>query len=103
MANIQLFGGRTELPATSTSPTPGEDQGLYISIQLGSFHDVVDMFANWFRHREEIVLVDMGTSDKRELGFVIIEWAECEIDQLFIDILKTEEAIENYTIYSREV
>src|SRR5258708_28637367 len=106
MANtgLQLFQGRTEYPATTTlTESPGLNQGVYISIEPERLHDISEMFARWFKNRDEVDIIDVGTSDKQDLGFIIIEWIECDMDQLFIDILKSEDAILDFTMYSREV
>jgi hypothetical protein len=41
-------------------------------------------------------------SDKLGLGFIILEWVGCKIDQLFLDILWEDSIIIDYTTYTRE-
>lgn len=55
----------------------------------------------WFEGRLEVAIVDIGTSDKQGLGFVILEWRECEIDQLFLAILRDAPFVGDYTTYGR--
>ena len=101
--NMVLFGGRTEYPALTGNPeTPGLDQGLYISTQEKDVQGIYQMLSRWFSQRLDLQILDYGTSDKQGLGFIIIEWLECEPDALFLDILDAEEAIIDYTLYSRE-
>jgi hypothetical protein len=57
----------------------------------------------WFAGREEIDFVDTGISDKVGLGYIILEWMECEIDLLFLAILRDEEIVADYTIYTRDL
>ena len=107
MANtdLVLFGGRTEYPATvgNSEETPGEDQGVHIVTEASTMKGIYEMLARWFAPREDVMIVDYGTSDKQHLGFIKLEWCEGEPDQLFIDILNAEEAVLDYTLYSREV
>ena len=55
----------------------------------------------WFEGREEIILVDEGDVEKTDLSFIILEWEDCEIDPLFLRILKTEDIIAAYNVYFR--
>ena len=49
------------------------------------------------------MLVDTGLSDKVGLGYILLEWMECEIDQLFLAFLRDEESIADYTTYIHEL
>jgi hypothetical protein len=104
--SMVLFGGRTEYPVTANNlaETPGLDQGLYIVTREQDVEGIYEMLSRWFAQREDVQIVDYGTSDKQQgIGFLIMEWCECEPDQLFLDILDSEDAIVDYTRYSREV
>ncbi len=111
MANtgLVLFGGRTEYPAVTQTQTsqlidvPDLANVVYITIQPQAHAAIIALFERWFEGRNEVELVDHGTSDKLGESFLVIEWFECEIDQLFLDILNTEDMIIDYTTYSREV
>lgn len=105
MADTSLVPfGRTEYPATqATAETPGLDSGVYISIAPQSLENLTTLFARWFANRGEVIIVDQGTSDKQECGYILMEWQDCEIDQLFLDILDSEDLIIDYTTYTREV
>jgi len=52
----------------------------------------------WFAGREGIDLVDTGMSDKVGLGYIILEWDECEIDTLFLAGMRD---VADYDLYSR--
>src|SRR5436305_824135 len=64
---------------------------------------LIAKLARWFAGREEIDIVDVGVSDKQGLGFLIIEWLECEIDPLFLAILRDEEMVGDFTVYGRNL
>jgi hypothetical protein len=57
----------------------------------------------WFRDRDEIELIDHGISDKVGRGYIILEWTECEVDPLFLAILRDEDTVEDYTVYIRDL
>src|SRR5882724_11342868 len=77
--------------------TPGQTHGVYIAIHTGYREWLLEKIEGWFAGRDEISLLDVGTSDKLGLGYLILEWKECEIDPLFLAILRDEEIIEDYT------
>ena len=99
------FGGMTDYPhlAQQQQPaTPGEIHGVYILLHPDHREMALQRFLGWFTGREEIVLVDTGLSDKVGLGYILLEWMECEIDQLFLAFLRDEESIADYTTYVHE-
>lgn len=85
--------------------TPALDAGVYQCIHFTMSADLVEwMVARiglWFAERPEVVLVDYGTSDKQGIGYLIMEWQECQADSLFIAILEHEEIIDDYSVYTR--
>jgi hypothetical protein len=98
------FDRITEYPRSQqVSSLPGQVQGVYIALSPESLDDTSERFAGWFLGREEVTLVDAGTSDKEGVGFLLMEWSECEIDPLFLAILREEEMIEDYTVYGRDL
>jgi hypothetical protein len=98
------FNGITEYPRSQPLPTiPGQAQGVYITLHPDIVDNISMKIAGWFAGREEIEIVDVGISDKQGLGFLIIEWLECEIDQLFLAILRDEELVGDYTVYGRDL
>jgi hypothetical protein len=99
------FNGITEYPRSQASlPTvPGQAQGVYITLSPFVLDDISEKMAGWFAGREEIDIVDVGVSDKQGLGFLLIEWRECEIDPLLLAILRDEEIVADYTVYGRNL
>lgn len=86
-----------------TQAAPGQAQGVYIVLHPNVLDDIVGKIEQWFDTRPEVSVVDVGTSDKQGLGFIILEWMECAIDPLFLAILQSEEFISDYTTYARHL
>lgn len=105
--NVQLvpysFSGITAYPRTQQPATPGQNHGVYITLHPENRETIIAKVMGWFAGRAEIDLVDTGISDKVGLGYIILEWDECEIDQLFLAILRDEEIVADYTIYTRDL
>jgi hypothetical protein len=80
---------------------PGHAQGVYIMLHPDAVDDIAAKIEGWFEGRPEVEIVDVGVSDKRGLGFLLIEWIACEIDPLFLAILRDEETVADYTTYGR--
>jgi hypothetical protein len=97
------FSGMTEYPRTQQPATPGEIHGVYIMLHPDHLDITLDKIMGWFAGREEIVLVDHGTSDKVGLGYILLEWIEHEIDQLFLAMLRDEDLIADYTTYIHDL
>ena len=97
------FSGMAKYPYTQQPETPGQTQGVYISLHPDHYEMILTKIIGWFAGRPEIDLVDTGISDKLGLGYVILEWAECAIDQLFLAILRDEEIVADYTVYIRDL
>lgn len=98
------FSGITEYPRAGASPPiVGQAQGVYITLHPDVLDDIAEKIAGWFAGRPEITIVDVGVSDKAGLGFLLIEWLECEIDPLFLAILRDEELVGDYTVYGRNL
>ena len=96
------FNGISEYPRSQQLHTmPGQAQGVYITLHPDAVDDIAAKITRWFAGREEIDMVDVGSSDKQGLGFILIEWLECQIDPLFLAILRDEELVGDYTAYSR--
>jgi hypothetical protein len=97
------FDNVTEYPRTQQPATPGQNQGVYITLHPEHQETILAKIMGWFAGRAEIDLVDTGISDKVGLGYIILEWIECEIDQLFLAILRDEEIVADYTAYTRDL
>jgi hypothetical protein len=92
---------RDLLPATTGRILPGQVQGIYITLHPEVSEEIIRKIARWFEGRDGVVIVDHGTSDKQGFGFVLMEWIACEIDPLFLAILRDEEMVGDYTVYGR--
>ncbi len=98
------FSDVKEYPRShQVSSLPGQVQGVYITLSTEVLDATSARFTGWFYGREEVAIVDEGTSDKQGIGFILMEWIECEIDPLFLAILRDEELIEDYTAYGRDL
>jgi hypothetical protein len=81
---------------------PGQAQGVYITIP-GDYQFILGKIMNWFAGRDEVELVDHGVSDKLGFGYIILEWDQCDIDPLFLAILRDEQSVADYTVYTRDL
>ena len=97
------FSGPAEYQYTQQPETPGQTQGVYISLHPDHYEMILGKIMGWFEGRPEIDLVDTGVSDKLGLGYIILEWVEHAIDQLFLAILRDEELVADYTVYLRDL
>lgn len=97
------FSGLAAYPYTQQPATPGQTQGVYISLHPDHYEMILGKIMGWFEGRPEIDLVDTGVSDKLGLGYIILEWVEHAIDQLFLAILCDEELVADYTVYLRDL
>src|SRR5260370_40430250 len=82
---------------------PGQAQGVFITLASTDFQFILNKIIGWFRDRDEVELIDHGISDKVGCGYIILEWTECEVDQLFCDILRDEEIVADYSAYTRDM
>lgn len=102
MTHITPYSFPTEfVPSIHTQATPGQTQGVYVMLHPDSVDDITDKMYRWFEARPEVVIINVGTSDKRGFGFLILEWMECAVDPLFLSILQTEAFAADYTTYIR--
>ena len=84
---------------TQQPETLGQTQGVYLSLHPDSYELILGKIVGWFEGRPEIDLVDTGISDKVGVGYIMLEWVEHAIDQLFLAILRDEELVADYTVY----
>lgn len=98
--NITEYSRQTAAPMVTH---PGQACGIYITIHPDAVEEAAAKFERWFARRDEVRIVDVGTSDKVGLGFILMEWSQCEIDQLFLSILDDEQAVADYTLYGRNL
>ncbi len=82
---------------------PGQYQGIHFSTVNPDVLDLIlSHIERWFEDRDEVILVDNGTTASG-LGFIVMEWEECTIDTLFISILKHDEMIDDFSVYTRDM
>ena len=73
--------------------------GIWFLFPASELEENLETVETWYEHRDDVVLVDSGTSAKKKWGFLIMEWEGTEPDRLFLDILRTDETIIDYGIY----
>jgi hypothetical protein len=99
-----LAGGASTYPRVQhTLSTPGLVQSIYLTLHPDALEEIAQKIEGWFADRPEVQIVDVGTSDKVGLGFLLIEWIECAIDPLFLAILRDEASVGDYTLYGRSL
>jgi hypothetical protein len=81
---------------------PAQAQGVYITLSA-DYHFILNKMIGWFSDRDEVELIDHGYSDKAGLGYIILEWTERTIDPLFLAILRDEEIVADYAVYTRDL
>jgi hypothetical protein len=76
-------------------------QDVHITIrQLDRLLPSVAAFEEQFAaQREEVAILDWGTSYKRQQGYIVIEWDTDEVDPAFITQLAEDDAVEDFCIY----
>lgn len=77
----------------------GESQGVHFTFPAEHLDWMLGKVRAWFDDSDEVVLVGYGQTKKDGLGFILLEWEECEINPLFIKLLQHEELIEDMSIY----
>lgn len=99
------FTGVTEIPRSPQGAAlPGQAQGVFITLTSTDYQQfLINKIIGWFRDRDEVDLIDHGTTDGQGLGYIILEWDEYEVDRLFCDILRDEEIVADYTVYTRDL
>jgi hypothetical protein len=85
------------------APLEGTHCVFFTMTSMEFYELLLEKLPAWFDGRDEVSLVDHGTTDKQGLQFIALEWDGYEIDPLFLAILRDEEVVEDYTVYSREV
>lgn len=86
------------------SVLPGQVQGVLIILTTSDYQAALHTIINdWFGARSGVALVDHGTTDKQGLGYLMLEWTEQDVDQLFLDILRTGDWVHDYTVYVRDL
>jgi hypothetical protein len=50
--------------------------------------------------REEVTILDRGTSYKRQQGYIVIEWDTDEVDPAFIAQLTADNNVDDFSVYT---
>jgi hypothetical protein len=88
-------------PAQLVPLAHGEFAAVHISIEVPALDMFIATIEQWFDDCEEVIFVDSGVSTKQGLGFITLEWEECQINPLFLKILGTTDFIIDYSVYVR--
>ena len=103
MSTSLITTRKYEKPAIQQPLGPGGIHGVFFTVSPDMpYEQLLAKIEGWFEGRSEVAIVDYGTSDKLDLGYIMIEWLGYEVDELFLAILRDEERIEDYTVYTRE-
>jgi len=97
------FNSPTLPRSAQAAVLPGQVQGVYITLTSTDYQFILNKMIGWFSDYDEVELVDHGESDKVGLGYIILEWSECQVDRLFLNILRDEEIVGDYTVYTRNL
>jgi|SRR5450755_3041663 hypothetical protein len=76
-------------------------QGVFMTLDADKLATTIATFQRWFDGRDDVLIVDYGTTDKQEFGYLIMEWLGYEIDPLFLSILRDADFVDDYTAYAR--
>lgn len=99
---VYSFTGTDVLPPPQNiAMQPGEFQCVQFFFPVEQLDWLLEKLQAWFEDRDEIILVDSGRSAKSESAFIVMEWDGCQIDPLFLAILRDEQFIEDYAVYTR--
>lgn len=90
------------VPQSMQPLTSGQYQGVHISCTPESLDFLLSTIQTWFDEWDEVILVESGTTNKQSLGFIVLEWEECCIDRLFLQILQSEESVIDFSVYLRD-
>jgi hypothetical protein len=100
--NLIPYDGRQ--PEASQPLQPGTVQAVFLTLRIEDEQrlGLMNKIESWFSDRPEVSLVADGTTDKQGFYCVMLEWHSYEVDPLFIAILEEEDAIDDYTVITRE-
>jgi len=95
--------GASDFPVSATRPLrAGLYQGVHLTCLEENLDQLREFFMRIFEERNEIILVNWGATVKQGLGYIIIEWDGCEVDQMFLDMLRSEEMFLDFSLYIRD-
>jgi hypothetical protein len=75
-------------------------QDVHITCKWDQLQSMVRGIEEQFEaQKEEVTVLDWGTSYKKEAGYIVLEW-EDEVDPTFIDQLTTDNDVEDFCVYT---
>ena len=75
-------------------------QDVHITCKWDRLQTMVQALEEQFEaQKEEVTVLDWGTSYKKEAGYIILEWEE-EVDTAFIDQLTADNDVEDFSVYT---
>jgi len=75
-------------------------QDVHIICKWDQLQSMVQALEEQFEaQKEEVNVLDWGTSYKQEAGYIVVEW-ENEVDATFIDQLIADNDVEDFSVYT---
>jgi hypothetical protein len=94
---------RLPAPSGVADLDEGLRQAVHFTLPTNQLKAILATIEAWFADRDDVILIDHGTTCKQELGFITLEWDEHEIDPIFIAILADADFIDDFTIYTHDI
>ncbi len=94
-------GTITTLPEAQQPLSPGQSQLVHFTVDAEQLDWIREKIERWFEYRDEVILVDHGTTCKASDGCIVLEWDGYQVDPLFISILENEDFVIDFTVYTR--
>jgi hypothetical protein len=103
MANIVPYNFQTEMiPLRDPTISDPGFNGVHFTFSAAQREFLHSKLEAWFEDRDEVILVDEGDCEKSDLCYIVMEWDNCEVDPLFLAILRDEDIIEDFSTYFRD-
>ena len=75
-------------------------QDVHIICKWDQLQSMVRALEEQFEaQKEEVTVLDGGTSYKKEAGYIVVEW-EDEVDAAFVDQLTADNNVEDFSVYT---
>ncbi len=75
-------------------------QDVHIICKWDQLQPMVQALEEQFEaQKEEVTILDWGTSYKKEAGYIVVEWDD-EVDAAFIDQLTADNDVEDFSVYT---
>jgi len=91
-----------QIPISPTRELPGQYHTVHFTVtNPDNVQWILERLDQWFDDGDGVFLVADGTT-AQGLGFIILEWKECEIDPAFLVVLEYDENVDDYSVYLRD-